>query len=264
MECYEKGVITKEDLDGLEMTWGNAEATLALMKNVAFRRGYGNTLAEGVKHAAEQLGGEAVNWAIYTGKRNTPRGHDHRGRWVEFLDTIVADIGTYETNPGFIPDFTIYGLPKTYDIFSHEEVSTVVGKTKGSLPFLDSLVTCIFITRLELPLLCQAVKAATGWDVDLQEGFNVGRRALNIMRVFNIQAGLTPDKERPSARYGSIPVDGPIKGKDIMSGWENMLDNYYKLMGWDRKTGLPLPETLSQLGLEHLIKDVDRVKGGDL
>lgn len=262
MECYEKGILTKEDLDGLEMTWGNAEATLALMKNIAHRRGYGNTLAEGVKHAAEQLGGEAVNCAIYTGKRNTPRTHDHRGRWVEFLDTITADIGTYETNPGFIPDFTIYGLPKTYDIFSHEEVTAVVAKTKGSLPFLDSLVTCMFITRSELPLLCQAVEAVTGWDVDLQEGFNVGRRALNMMRIFNIQVGLTPDKEQPSARYGSIPVDGAIKGKDIMSGWGNMLDNYYQLMGWDRKTGLPLSETLKELGLEHLIKDIEKIKGG--
>ncbi len=260
MECYEKGILTKEDLDGLDMTWGNAEATLALMRNIAFRSGYGNTLAEGVKHAAEQIGGEAVNWAIYTGKGNTPRGHDHRGRWVEFLDTCVADVGTYETNPGFIPDFTIYGLPKTYDIFSPEDVPTVVAKTKGSLIFLDSLVTCMFITRLELPLLCQAVKAATGWDIDLQEAMNVGRRALNMMRIFNIQAGLTPDLEQPSARYGVTPVDGPAKGRAIMPHFEYMMNNYYQLMGWDRKTGLPLPETLSELGLEHLIKDLGTVQ----
>ena len=54
MECYEKGALKKEDLDGLEMTWGNVEATLALLKNIAHRRGYGNTLAEGVKRAAEK------------------------------------------------------------------------------------------------------------------------------------------------------------------------------------------------------------------
>jgi aldehyde:ferredoxin oxidoreductase len=82
MECYEKGALTKDDLDGLEMTLGNAEAALALLQNIAYRRGYGNTLAEGVKRAAEKLGGEAVNWAIFTGKGNSPRGHDHRGRWV--------------------------------------------------------------------------------------------------------------------------------------------------------------------------------------
>lgn len=257
MECYEKGLLTKKDLDGLEMTWGNAEATLALMKNIAFRRGYGNILADGVKHAAEQIGGEAINWAIYTGKRNTPRGHDHRGRWVELLDTCVSNTGTVETNPGLLPDLTVYGLPKTYDIFSPDDVSTMVAKTKGSLQFADSLVTCAFITHLELPLLCQAVKAATGWDVSFQEALNVGRRAVNLMRVFNIKGGLMPDLEQPSTRYGSIPVDGPVKGRGIMPHWEQMLDNYYQLMGWDRKTGLPLPETLSELGLEYLIKDLD-------
>ncbi len=257
MECYEKGILTKKDLDGLEMTWGNAEATLALMKNIAYRRGYGNILAEGVKHAAEQIGGEAVNWAIYTGKRNTPRGHDHRGRWVEMLDTCVSNTSTLETGPGFLPDLTIYGLPKKYDIFSPQDVSTVVAKTKGSLQFVDSLVVCAFITRLDLPLLGQAVKAATGWDIDFQEALNVGRRAVNLMRLFNIKAGLTPDLEWPSTRYGSIPVDGPCQGRGIMPYWEQMLDNYYQLMGWDRKTGLPLPGTLSQLGLEHLIKDLD-------
>ena len=252
MECYEKGILTKKDLDGLEMTWGNAEATLALVRNIAYRHGYGNILAEGVKHAAEQIWGEAVNWAIFTGRRNTPRGHDHRGRWVELLDTCVSNTGTLETSPGFFSDLTVYGLPKTFDIFSPQDVSAVVAKTKGSLQFVDSLVACVFINRLELSLLCQAVKAATGWDIDIQEAINVGRRAVNLMRVFNIKSGLTPDLEQPSTRYSSTPVDGPCKGRSIVPHWEHMLDNYYQLMGWDRKTGMPLPETLKELGLEHL------------
>lgn len=253
MECYEKGVLTRDDLDGLELAWGNVGATLELLRNIAHRRGYGDVLAEGVKHAAEQLGGEAVQWAIFTGKRNTPRGHDHRGRWVELFDTCVSNTGTVETNPGLLPDLTFYGLPKTYDIFSPQDVSTVVAKTKGSLQLFDSLVVCAFITNSQVPLLAEALKAVTGWDVDAHEAVEVGRRAVNLMRVFNVRAGLTPDLEFPSARYGSVPVDGAARGRAIMPHWEEMLENYYRLMGWDRTTGLPVPETLRDLGLEYLI-----------
>jgi len=253
MECYEKGVLTRDDLDGLELTWGNVEAALELLKNIAYRRGYGDVLAEGVKRAAEKLDGEAINWAIFTGKGNTPRGHDHRGRWVELFDTCVSNTGTVETNPGLIPDLTVYGLPKTYDIFSPIEVSTVAAKTKGSYQILDSLVLCAFAVNLDIPLVAEALKAATGWNIDAEEALKLGRRAVNMMRVFNVRAGLTPDLEYPSPRYGSVAVDGAAKGRAIMPHWEEMLDNYYCLMGWDRKTGLPLPETLRELGLEHLL-----------
>ena len=74
MECYEKGLLTAKNIDGLEMTWGNVEATRALIKNMACRRGYGNVLAEGVRYASKKLGGESVNWAIYTEKGTALRG----------------------------------------------------------------------------------------------------------------------------------------------------------------------------------------------
>jgi aldehyde:ferredoxin oxidoreductase len=90
--------------------------------------------------------------------------------------------------------------------------------------------------------------------MSLEEVIKVGRRAINMLRIYNTKAGLTPDKEKPSPRYYSQPVDGPNKDKPIAPHFEKMLDLYYKLMGWDRKTGMPLPETLKELGLEHLVK----------
>lgn len=254
MECYEKGLLTSKDLDGLEMTWGNAEATLALMKNIAYRRGFGAVLAEGIKRAAEHVGGESLNLAVYAMQTNTPRTHDHRGRTDELLNTCVSDTGTVETIIPQIRDYTVYGIDAPKDRYSGKEKSTVEAKTKGSTQFLDSLVVCSFATRHNLPVLAEALSAATGWDFSFAEAFKVGRRAVNIMRVFNIKAGFSPELEKPSPRYGSTPVDGPNKGKSIMPQWEDMLNNYYHLMGWDRKTGLPLPETLSELGLEYLLK----------
>ena len=81
MECYEKGILTKEDTDGLEMTWGNVEASRELMHKIAKREGFGGILAEGVKRSAEKIGGEAPNIAVYSEKGHAPRGHDHRPRW---------------------------------------------------------------------------------------------------------------------------------------------------------------------------------------
>ncbi|HXY74432.1 MAG TPA: aldehyde ferredoxin oxidoreductase N-terminal domain-containing protein, partial [Dehalococcoidales bacterium] len=78
MECYEKGLVTKKDTDGIDITWGNAEAMRALMKKIAYREGFGNILAEGVMRAAKTIGGEADDIAIYTTRGNIVRGHDHR------------------------------------------------------------------------------------------------------------------------------------------------------------------------------------------
>lgn len=252
MECYEKGLLTKDQLDGLEMTWGNAEATRELLYNIANRKGYGEVLAEGVKLAAEKLGGEAMDIAIFTGRNNTPRGHDHRSKWVEMLDTAVSNTGSMEAQP-LVKNPAIWGMPQPFDAFSPEQVSQTAAMEKPSLPFSDSLVTCYLITLNDVELLVQAVNAATGWDMTIDEAKKVGSRAVNIMRIFNIKAGHSPDEEKPSKRYGSTPVDGPNEGKAIMPHWEEMVDNYYKTMGWDRKTGLPLPETLRDLGLEGLI-----------
>jgi len=255
MECYEKGLLTSKELDGLEMTWGNVEATLALMRNIAYRKGFGNILADGLKHAAEHVGGEAVNMAVSTMKPNTPRAHDHRARWIEMLSTCVTSTGTVETLVPQIRDITAYGITPPWDRFSWQDVSTVEAKTKGSTQFADSLVVCTWATRHNVPVLTEALKAATGWDFSFDEALKVGLRAVNIMRVFNIKAGHTPDLEKPMPRYGSTPVDGPVKGISVEAHWEDMLSNYYRLMGWDRKTGLPLAETLGELGLKNLLKD---------
>jgi aldehyde:ferredoxin oxidoreductase len=253
MECYEKGALKKEDLDGLEMTWGNVEATRALLKKIANREGYGDTLAEGVKRAAEKLGGEAVNWAIFTGKGNTPRGHDHRGRWVEMLDTVVSDTSTLQTQM-LVMNKDLWKMPNPMDVFSPEHTAQAEANSTGSMTVSDCLVQCWFCSFNDTETQTEAINAATGWNLSLEEVMNIGRRVVNVMRIYNLKCGLTPDKEKPSSRYCSYTVDGPNVDKPIVPHWEKMMDQYYQLMGWDRKTGMPLPETLKKLGIEDLAK----------
>jgi aldehyde:ferredoxin oxidoreductase len=258
MECYEKGVFTQGETDGLDLTWGNVEAVRELLGRIARREGnFGCLLADGVMRASKKIGGQAADWAVYGAKGASPRGHDHRGRWHELFDTCLTNTSTIEaTWAGVHPEMV--GLPPVTDVFSHEEVSTLNAKFNGIRQFDD----CLGICRLATPhpaLVLECFNAVTGWDWTLDDAFTVGRRIVNLLRVFNFRHGMRSEEERPSKRYGSVPADGPAEGRDIMAKWPWMVENYYKLMGWDAKTGRPLPETLKGLGLEGCIKDLQAV-----
>ncbi len=254
MECYEKGLLTKVNTDGLEMTWGNVEETRKMLQKIARREGFGDILAEGVKRASDRVGGEAAELAVYTHKGNTPRGHDHRARWTELLDTCLSDTGTIEATFGAMrPE--MFGEAPIENQFSPEEVSRANAAVSGWSQFTDCLGVCRFCIRNPL-LTVQSVGAITGWEVDLKDAMAVGRRGINQLRVFNLRHGLKRELERPSSRYGSTPVDGPAKGKGILPVWEEIVRNYYSHMGWDPKTGKPLPETLRSLGLDYLVQDL--------
>jgi aldehyde:ferredoxin oxidoreductase len=252
MECFEKGFLTKNQLDGLDMRWGNAEGVRQLLHMIANRQGIGDLLAEGVMKASQKIGGEAAKCAIYTAKGNTPRGHDHRTRWIEMFDTSVSNTGTLETGGTVL----YYGTPNVTGPGYPMDVSNFEAETKGMMMFEDSLGVCRFNCRMNMVLEAEAVSAVTGWNITPEEAKKVGLRATNLMKAFNIRVGITKELDRPSTRYGSTPIDGPTKDIAIAPHWEKMLENYYRLMGWDLETGKPLPETLINLGLEHILDDL--------
>jgi aldehyde:ferredoxin oxidoreductase len=254
MECLEKGYIAKEQLGGLEVRWGDAEAANQLLQLIAQRQHLGDLLAEGVKRASERLGGPAAECAIYTMKGATPRGHDHRARWEEMLDTCTGSTGTLEAGAAVKPQEM--GLPARINPFDPDAVAKMVGSLQGRRHFEDSLGACIFTTRTTIENLCRAVSAATGWDYRMGDALRFGRRTSALLRAFNIRCGIGPELEKPSRRYGSVPVDGPAAGIAIEPHWEHMLDVWYETVGYDRKTGLPKPDLLRELGLEHLIPEL--------
>ncbi|MFC1898823.1 aldehyde ferredoxin oxidoreductase family protein [Chloroflexota bacterium] len=253
IELYEKGVLSNEDTEGLELNWGNTGAMRNLLENISHRKGaFANMLAEGIKSTADTIGSEAKDCGIYTIKGHAPRGHDHRANWREMFDTATSDIGTYESGAGSNdPE-----IPGVKNRFSPEEVSANVAKGKGRRQFEDAIGTCTFCTRVPLTSLVEAFNAVTGWDFTSKEAQNVGFRIASVMRAFNLRHGVSVETEQPSPRWSSTPVDGPAQGITIVPHWEDMLDNYYKLMAWDRKTGRPLPETLKALGLDNIVKDL--------
>ncbi len=162
------------------------------------------------------------------------------------FDTCVSNTGTIETHMSAMS-------PGAQGSGDPTKVSTEVATTKGLMEFEDSVGTCRFNTRMNTPLIAEAVSYATGWGFTADEGKRVGLRAVNLMKAFNLQAGIGREFDRPSKRYGSTPLDGPTVGTSIMSYWNEMLSNYYRLMGWNPETGVPSKETLMDLGLEHVI-----------
>lgn len=254
MECFERGILTTSDTDGLEMRWGNAEAAMAMMKRIAGREGIGDILAEGVMRAVQRIGRGAEEIGIYTMKGATPRGHDHRARWTEMFDTCVSESGALENTP-IGPDLTLFGFPAKYDAFDPDLLARMEAQMKGAMQFEDSLVTCRFNSQMNLKLLTEALSAVTGWDFGFDEAMAVGRRAINLMRVYNLRCGISGAMDRPSRRYSSTPTNGPAEGKGIAPHFDGMLKEYYRLMGWDEQ-GRPLPETLKALGLEMAAQDL--------
>jgi aldehyde:ferredoxin oxidoreductase len=229
MECYEKGILTREDTGGLEMTWGNVEAIRAMVRKIAYREGIGDMLAEGVRRASERLGKGSQDLAIYTMKDNTPRGHDDRVQWSEAIDVCLSDTGTICISGPTRQEEQ--GAPVGYGRFDGEKVSEVAGKTAGRMVFEDCLGICRYSCRTSLAPVVNALAVATGWDITPAEAMETGRRVMNLLRAFNLKRGLTPDKEHGSKRYRSIPVDGPAAGVSLASQWEEMRANYYRLMG---------------------------------
>lgn len=247
MECYEKGILTRDKANGLDLSWGNAESARLLLNLIANREGIGIILGEGVMRAAKSLGGEASNLAIHTLKGNTPRGHDHRNRTTEQFDTCISNTGTLET----------WGGPIALGSYPNwEEIVATNLHDKGAMMFEDSLVTCRFNTRMNVDLLSQALSAVTGWDFSWEEGYRVGQRVVHLLRAFNIKHGIAGrNLDTPSTRYGSMPDSGEGKGRSLASVWDKMLDRYYAGMGWD-SNGRPLPETLKKLGLDYVVRDL--------
>ncbi|MBI4334004.1 MAG: hypothetical protein HY673_22300 [Chloroflexi bacterium] len=249
MELYEKGVLGEKDTGGLPMNWGNVEAVRKMLSNIAYRRGLGNVLAEGVMRAARSIGREATESAVFINKGSAPKPHDGRVKWASTLDQATSSTGTFET--GTIP------VPNP---FSPEDVPAILAREKGPRFFVDCLVTCQFPTLTKhstfVGHLVDMFNATTGGNLSPEEAKKVGLRTANLYRAFNVRHGITPEAESLSPRYLSSPIEGPKKGKGIAPHWESMLDIHYREMGWDRKSGKPLPGTLRNLRLAEVIPDL--------
>jgi aldehyde:ferredoxin oxidoreductase len=265
MECFEHGLIGLKDTDGIDLRFGNAEAMLAMIGKIARREGIGDLLAEGSRHAAEKIGGDAHFFAIQVKGQELPM-HDPRGKVNVGLGYAISEIGadhlvvahdTMLMNPESVSFKGAQGLglqqAQPPRVFNEEKTShfytlerwTSFEKVSGLCFF--GPVPRSFIQAADV---VDAVRAATGWDVTLEELLTMGERATNMARVFNAREGFSRKDDVLPERLFQGSENGALQGQGMpREDFEQALTRIYKTKGWDEQTGMPTRERLEALSL---------------
>jgi len=262
MECFESGLLTTGDTGGIELRFGNAEAMLKCIEMIAKREGFGNILAEGTASLARRIGHDSGKFAIHVkgvdsgqhdprlspsmglGFMINPHGADH---CCNMLDgKFVMEEGMKSVKSlGFIEPFDADDIgPRKVALFKMEQSKQII---------VDCLLLChLAAVPLSLKKLVDITEAVTGWDTSVVEQLKVAERAFTTARLFNIREGFTADDDRLPERYFQPRIGGlsSVKGLDP-DKMDKARRYYYTLMGWDKDTGIPLPEKVEELGIPY-------------
>lgn len=253
MECFEKGLITTKDTDGLDLRFGNADAMLKSIELIARREGIGDLMAEGTKRMAEKIGQGSEAFAMHA-KGLEAGMHEPRLRPPLGISWVVVPNGADHmmgmgdpNNPMGINRLHPLGILETVPQDDYGLRRMAMLKTGHCQMIVnDSLVACVMTGINAIDVM----NAITGWDMTMTEQLVVGERILTTARLFNIKQGLTDADDAIPDRYyqgkaDGVLVDRPLKQEQV----EKARKSYYKVMGWDEK-GVPLPETVELLYIE--------------
>jgi len=247
MECFERGIITKDDTDGLELRFGNHQAMVEMVRKIGNRDGFGDVLAEGVYRASRKIGKNSEKFAIYV-KKAECSGYDPRGAVGQGLSYATCSRGA-DHQKGLVRR-EVFGKPPPIDRFAIEGKAEEVKEVQDEMGFLDALGICCFLTRRDLagPAdFAKLIKCITGIDFTEQDVWTLGDRIFNLERLFNLREGLSRKDDTLPQRFLTEPFrEGPSAGHTVPI--EQLLDNYYQVRGWD-VNGSPTKETLARLGL---------------
>ena len=253
MDCYEHGILTKEDTGGIDLRFGKAEAMVEIVKKIGMREGVGDILAEGVKEAAEKIGKGAQNYANHI-KGLEMTGYDIRGLKTAAVGYAVSFRGADHNRHG------AYGLDlggKVNRFKFDKGRSKLIIDIEDLYTLIDSLIVCKFSRGVYFENFNDLAKyytLATGIAVTPEEMRITGERINNLGRLFNIREGLTRKDDHLPAKVMSTPIpdDTVSKGSYIkQEELDFMLDDYYACRGWTRE-GIPTLEKLKGIGLEDL------------
>jgi aldehyde:ferredoxin oxidoreductase len=263
MECYERGLLSPDDADGLDLSWGNGETILALIHKVAHREGFGDLLADGVKKAAERLGRGSEEIAM-EGKGLEVFQADLRSIKAYGLGNAVASRGAdhlrsepwFEFSNDAEEGIRRFGIPETASRLEYKGKGLVVKHFEEMAAIADSLGVCKNTYNnmevLSWDETAELLRAATGWDITGGEVQRIGERIINLERLFIAREGITRKDDTLPRRFLEEPMpegSGPSTGSVLEL--EAMLDQYYHARGWDVETGLPTREKLEELGLDE-------------
>jgi len=265
MDCFEKGILTTADTDGIELKFGNAKALVEMTRKICEREGFGNLLAEGSLRAAEKIGKGAEELVVAS------KGHEfpaHMPRVKRTLALIYAvnpygaDHQSHEHDPSYTPGsyddrFAEIGL------LDPQEDITVLNREKVKLSLYtqwtynldNALSLCQFVwgpawQLYQVGEIVPLVQGVTGWNMSLWELMKVGERTVNLQRAFNAREGFTSKEDTLPAKVFQPLVGGPTEGQVVTHDeFETARAQYYAMAGWDEE-GRPTRGKLEELGLD--------------
>ena len=263
MECFENDVITASDMDGISLTWGNGEAMIAMVTRMIDREGFGDVLADGVKKAAEKIGGDAAQFAMHVGGQE-PGLHNalflpSRGTGFVCDPTpgrhTAAPMARIDGGPGAFGPYDELKI-ESYDRYTYTGKGPVSATASAYLQTGASAGLCIMPLMFfgNFPFV-EFFNAVTGWDLDISEVLTTGARIQTLRQSFNVREGLQPaDAKLPERMAGRPPqTRGPVAG--VTLDIDNLALEYRQAMGWDPQSGQPQHSNLEKLGLAALVKD---------
>ena len=252
MECFENGTITLKDTGGLNLTWGNADAIIKLVKLMINREGIGDLLADGVKKAAEKIGNGSDKYCVHAGGQE-PGMHDSR------MDPILGVHFSVEASPGKHTNgggvaYNFYNLwpyvswaPKVTkhakkDEYEASETNALKAMANSCFKMLiDGVGGCWFAAALGVQhwQIFEWLNAATGWDKSPDEYMEIGKNMQTLRQLFNVKHGIDPMSFKIVHRMNGNPPlkKGPLAG--ITFDIRKMMQKYWEVIGWDPRTGVP-------------------------
>ena len=247
MELYERGILTKQEVNGLELRFGNEDAYVQMPEVIAYRKGIGNLLAEGARTASAKIGRQSERYTVEVKGMDYP-GYDPRGSVAMGLAFATSDRGACHKR----------AWPVAFEAFGQMDPFTPVGKAKlvvdGQIltTIQYSLVACEFLGA-QLPTISKQLEAVTGVPRSVQELETISRRTWTLIRLFNIREGFKRSDDSVPYRITEEELkDGKPKGHKLNTAdFEYMLDEYYRMWGWDQN-GVPASDTIRSLGLSDI------------
>lgn len=264
MESFEKGVLTEEDTDGLDLSFGNDKALVEMVRKIGEREGLGDILAEGVKRAAEEINVGSEAWAIHS-KGMEVAGHTARGMYGHSLGYMAGTRGGSHHDSR--PTLERKGQVDRKSVEGKGEFSA---KINDMMTFNDCIGVCDMLEGVlgaekvtEFHKEC--VNAVTGMDLSLEEAREIADRVYTLERCFNVREGIRRKHDILPYRFMHEPIpEGPSEGMKISPEIRReLLNQYYEYRGWDEETGIPKKEKLEELDLGELERNFGKIGSGN-
>ena len=264
-ECFEKGLFTREDTNELDLKWGDEEAILEMQRRLAYRDGIGAFLADGVKESARKLGKGSDAFAIHMKGQDSVDPYRVIKGWGLGISTSPVG-GRHLRGAVSTPEVTgprdLKWSPTEY-----ENAPEAVFWQSQTKEIEDMAGLCIFVGTwsgahaLEVTEYAELISPAMGIQLKEEDLMLIARRGINLEKAFNtIHAGFTRKDDYPPRRYMEEPIkSGPHAGQRCdKEKWDEMLDRFYELHGWDKETSWQTRECLDTLGLEDVAERLER------